>query len=127
MRQIAQDEGKLGGGVCSPLKDDEDELAGVEDAAGARISDGGGSAALRCGRARLLRAPGTKTCGSTSSVSPWRTQEARKENGGANPSPVATSSRRRRGTEAAAKVEGLPERACLQSEGKGEAGARARA
>jgi hypothetical protein len=32
------------------LKDDEDELAGVEDAAGARISDGGKSAALRCGR-----------------------------------------------------------------------------
>jgi hypothetical protein len=50
MRQSAQDEGKLGGGFCSPLKDDEDELAGVEDAAGARISDGGGSAVLRCGR-----------------------------------------------------------------------------
>jgi hypothetical protein len=28
---------------CSPLKDDEDELAGVDGAAGARISDGGGS------------------------------------------------------------------------------------
>jgi hypothetical protein len=39
----------LGGGFCSLLKDDEDELAGVEDATGARFSDGGGSAALRCG------------------------------------------------------------------------------
>jgi hypothetical protein len=38
------------GFFCSPLKDDEDELAGVEDAAGARIGDGGRSAALRCGR-----------------------------------------------------------------------------
>jgi hypothetical protein len=69
--------------------------------------------------ARLLRALGMRTCGSTSSVSPWRTQEARKESGGANPSPVATSSQRRRGTEEAAKVEGLLELACLQSEGKG--------
>jgi hypothetical protein len=51
MRQSAQDEGKLGGGFfCSPLKDNEDKLAGVEDAAGARISDGDGSAALRCGQ-----------------------------------------------------------------------------
>jgi hypothetical protein len=32
---------------CSPLKDDKDELAGVEDTAVARISDGGGSVALR--------------------------------------------------------------------------------
>jgi hypothetical protein len=40
----------LGGGFCPPLKDDEDKLAGVEDATGARFSDGGGSAALRCGR-----------------------------------------------------------------------------
>jgi hypothetical protein len=30
---------------CSPLKDDEDELAGVEDDAVARIGDGGGSGA----------------------------------------------------------------------------------
>jgi hypothetical protein len=34
MRQNAQDKGKLGGGFCSPLKNDEDELAGVEDVAG---------------------------------------------------------------------------------------------
>jgi hypothetical protein len=50
MRQSAQDEGKLSGGFCSPLKDDEGELFGVEDAAGARISDGGGSVTLRCGQ-----------------------------------------------------------------------------
>jgi hypothetical protein len=30
---------------CSPLKDDEDELAGVDDDAVARIGDGGGSGA----------------------------------------------------------------------------------
>jgi hypothetical protein len=52
-------------------------------------------------RARLLRAPGTRTCGSTSLMSPWRTHESRKKSGRANPSLVATSSRRRRGTEAA--------------------------
>jgi hypothetical protein len=50
MRQSIQDEGKLGGGFCSPLKDNEDKLAGVEDVAGARVSDGSGLAALRCGR-----------------------------------------------------------------------------
>jgi hypothetical protein len=59
MRQSAQDEGKLSGGFCSPLKDDEDKLAGVEDAAGR------GSAATADQRrsgvvgARLLRASGT--------------------------------------------------------------------
>jgi hypothetical protein len=61
-------------------------------------------------------------------VSPWRTQEARKESGGVNPSSVATKSRRRRGTEAAAMVKGgcLSARAC-NVRAKGEAGARARA
>jgi hypothetical protein len=57
MHQSAQDEGKLSGGFCSPLKDDEDELAGVEDAAGARISDGGRSGAGVVG-AWLPQAPG---------------------------------------------------------------------
>jgi hypothetical protein len=52
-------------------------------------------------------------------VSPWRTQEASKESGRANPSQVVTKSQWQRGTEATAKVKGLLERACLQSEGKG--------
>jgi hypothetical protein len=43
---------------CSPLKDDEDELAGVEETAVARTSDGGGSVALwRRTGAQHQRAP----------------------------------------------------------------------
>jgi hypothetical protein len=127
MRQSAQDEGKLGGGFFAhrsrTTKTSWPAWKMLRGRGSATAADRRRSGVVG---ARLLRVPGTKTCGSTSSVSPWRTQEARKESGGANPSPVATSSRRCRVTEAAAKVEGLLERACLQSEGKGEAGARAR-
>jgi hypothetical protein len=59
MHQGAQDEGKLSGGFCSPLKDDEDELTSVEDAAGrgsAATADRQRSSVVG---AWLLRAPGT--------------------------------------------------------------------
>jgi hypothetical protein len=78
--------------------------------------------------ARLLQAPGMKSCGSTGSVSPWRTKEARKKNDRVYPSPVATKTRQRRGTEAAAMVKGGCSSACAGNvKAKGKAGARARA
>jgi hypothetical protein len=126
MRQSAQDEGKLGGGFFAhhsrTTKTSWPEWKMLRGRGSATAADQRRSGVVG---AQLLRAPETKTCGSTSSVSPWRTQEARKESGGANPLPMAMSSRRQRGTEAAAKVERLLERTCLESEGKGEAGARA--
>jgi hypothetical protein len=78
--------------------------------------------------AQLLQALGTETCGSTSSVSPWRTKEARKKGGGVGPSPAVTKRRQRRGTEAATMVKGGCSSACACNlKEKGKAGARARA
>jgi hypothetical protein len=65
-----------------------------------RGCDGGGAwQQRRVGRrsgvvgVRLLKVPGTKTCGSTSSVSPRRTKGERNKGGGVCPSPAVAKNR----------------------------------
>jgi hypothetical protein len=126
-RRNAQEKGISSRGFCSPCVEEGGELKNEGKAPVRKLGNGGRSGGAPAGGARLLRASGTRTCSSTSLMSPWRTQESRKKSGGANPSPVATNSRRRRGTEVVAPVELVLECMCWCAAGaKGSAGARAR-
>jgi hypothetical protein len=99
--QNAQDEGISSGGFCSHCVEEVGELKSEGKAPVSKLGNGGGSAALWCGRGAAPTGAGDENLRQHKLDKPWRTQESRNKSSRAIPSPVATNSQRRRRTEAA--------------------------